>query len=48
MSDFLRLFEDRLTRRQIQGLLKVLKIEGFIYFDGKPRSVDAFWKYKWN
>ena len=48
MSDFLRLFEGRLTRRQIQGLLKILKVEGFIYFDGKPRSVDAFWKYRGN
>ena len=48
MSDFLHLFEERLTRRQIQGLLKVLKAEGFIYFDGKPRSVDSFWKYKGN
>jgi len=48
MSDFLRLFEERLTRRQIQGLLKILKAEEFIYFDGKPRSVDAFWKYKGN
>jgi len=48
MSDFLRLFEGRLTRRQIQGLLKILKVEGFIYFDGKPRSVNAFWKYRGN
>ena len=48
MSDFLRLFDDRLTRRQIQGLLKILKTEGFIYFNGKPRSVDSFWKYKEN
>jgi hypothetical protein len=46
MSDFLRLFEDRINRRQIQGLLKVLKADGFIYFDGKPRSVNSFWKYK--
>jgi len=48
MSDFLRLFEGKLTRRQIQGLLKILKVEGFIYFDGKPRSVNAFWKYRGN
>ncbi|MCL5772672.1 MAG: putative DNA binding domain-containing protein [Actinobacteria bacterium] len=48
MSDFLRLFEERLTRRQIQGLLKILKAEEFIYFDGKPRSADSFWKYKKN
>ena len=48
MTDFLRLFEDKLTRRQIQGLLKILKAEEFIYFDGIPRSVDAFWKYKGN
>ncbi len=48
MSDFLRLFDDRLTRRQIQGLLKILKTDGFIYFNGKPRSMDSFWKYKEN
>ncbi len=48
MSDFLHLFEDKLTRRQIQGLLKIIKDEGFIYFDGNPRSVDSFWKFKGN
>lgn len=46
MTDFLSLFEDRLTRRQIQRLLDSLKSEGYIYFDGKPRSIYSFWKYK--
>jgi len=40
--------DNRLTRRQIQGLLKILKTEGFIYFNGKPRSMDSFWIYKGN
>jgi hypothetical protein len=46
LPDFLSLFEDRLTRRQIQRLLDSLKSEGYIYFDGKPRSIYSFWKYK--
>jgi len=46
MPDFLSLFEGRLSRRQIQRLLDSLKSEGYIYFDGKPRSIYSFWKYK--
>jgi ATP-dependent DNA helicase RecG len=44
--DFMKLFDDKLNRLQIQKLLFELKNSGLIYFDGKPRSKSSYWKLK--
>lgn len=47
MKDFRDgLFQGKLTNNQILRLLKTLKVENKIYFDGKQRSPSAYWKIK--
>lgn len=43
-QDFVKLFAYELTDDQVNMLLKELKIESKIFFDGRPRSRSAEWK----
>ncbi|MBW6441279.1 putative DNA binding domain-containing protein [Patescibacteria group bacterium] len=46
MSDFKKLFEDKLTKPKINKLLSVLKDEDLIFLDGNPQSIKTFWRIK--
>ena len=46
ISDFVKLFDNKLNRLQIQKLLSELRSSGLVFFDGKPRSQSSYWKLK--
>lgn len=46
MSDFKKLFEDKLKKSQINKLLSELKEEDIIFLDGSPQSIKTFWRLK--
>ncbi|MHB8279732.1 MAG: RNA-binding domain-containing protein [Candidatus Humimicrobiaceae bacterium] len=46
ISDFMKLFDNKLNRLQIQKLLSELRSSGLVFFDGKPRSQSSYWKLK--
>ena len=45
-SDLLELFDRSLTEHQLAALLKELKDDSKIYFDGKRRSHTGVWRVK--
>lgn len=45
-NDFKELFEQKLTDNQIYILLNELREEKMIFFDGKRRELNAYWKIK--
>ncbi len=46
MTDFSKLFENKLNNNQIFTLLSELRSDDFVYFDGKQRSSKGFWRQK--
>jgi ATP-dependent DNA helicase RecG len=44
MNDFRELFENKLSKKQINILLSELRDESEVFFDGKPRSASAYWR----
>ena len=44
MKDFRSLFENKLSHSQIFFLLSALRLEGKIFFNGKPRSPAGYWE----